>query len=50
VSLEETKVSKNIKVFLAMGVVAINASCGAREPETVADPEPVMAEPIMEKL
>jgi len=47
---KETKVSKNIKAFMAMGFLAVISACGVRDPESVAEPEPIMAEPVMEKL
>ena len=49
---EETEVSKSIKAFAVLGVVALVAACGAAQPEPVSEPEamPVMAEPTMGKM
>jgi hypothetical protein len=42
--------SKSIKAFVVIGLAAFVAACGAAEPETVAEPEPIMAEPAMDKM
>lgn len=42
--------SKSIKAFVVLGIVALVAACGADEPEPVMEPEPIMAEPSMGKM
>ena len=45
----ENKMSKSIKSFLAIGLVALVAACGQDEPleeYVVVDPEPISVEPV----
>ena len=41
--------SKSIKAFMVVGLAVLVAACAQQEPEPVAEPEPIMAEPVMGK-
>ena len=43
--------SKSIKAFTLLGLVALAAACAQQEEEVViVEPEPVMAEPVSSKF
>ena len=42
--------SQSIKALAVLGLAALVSACGASQPEPVAEPEPIMAEPVMDKM
>jgi hypothetical protein len=48
---QETEMSKSIKAFVAVGLIALVAACGQQEEETVmVEPEPIVMEPVSDKM
>ncbi len=42
--------STTLKSLLALGLLTIVAACGQQEEVVVVEPEPIMEEPVMEKM
>lgn len=42
--------SKSITALAVLGFVTLLSACGAAQPEPVAAPEPIVAEPTMGKM